>query len=196
MSKRALPPKPDWDRLYETAASQQGLFHVRQAADAGFSPALLAHHLDQRITRPMRAVYRLVQYPAGEHEDLVALWLWTHRAAVFSHETALALHELGDALPSVPTLTLPSTWRARRLRYPVEVVVEFDELPKSERTWIDSVPVTTPLRTISDCARHGSAPDLVHRAIADARARGLITARDAERVARELAPPAPRRKAR
>lgn len=187
MPKRTPPARPDWDQLYATAAAQQGCFHVRQASDAGFSPQLLAHHLrERRIVRLMRAVYRLVQYPPGEHEDLVALWLWTQRAAVFSHETALALHELGDALPSVPTMTLPSAWRRRRLRYPVDLVTEFDAVSKSERTWIDGVPATTPLRTLSDCARHGSAPDLVRSAIADARARGLISGSDAERVARAL----------
>jgi len=49
-----------------------------------------------------RGVYRLEHFPAGEHEDLVALWLWTDRAGVFSHETALALHGLSDTLPSNP----------------------------------------------------------------------------------------------
>lgn len=36
---------PDWDHLFETAAAQDGLFTTKQAAEAGYSPQLLAHHL-------------------------------------------------------------------------------------------------------------------------------------------------------
>jgi len=36
---------PAWDRLFETAAAQEGLFTTQQAADAGYSPQLLIHHL-------------------------------------------------------------------------------------------------------------------------------------------------------
>ncbi len=41
-----------------------------------------------------RGVYRLVHFPVGDHEDLTAVWLWSEREGVFSHETALALHDL------------------------------------------------------------------------------------------------------
>jgi CheY-like chemotaxis protein len=34
---------------------------------------------------------RLVHFPAGEHEDLNAVWLWTERVGLFSHETAFAV---------------------------------------------------------------------------------------------------------
>lgn len=100
MTRRAAP-RPDWNRLYETAAAQEGTFSTKQAAEAGYSPQLLAHHLKSgRVARVRRGVYRLVHYPAGEHEDLVAIWLWSERAGVFSHETALRLFELSDVLPS------------------------------------------------------------------------------------------------
>ncbi len=34
------PDHPDWDRLYEAAAAQEGFFTTRQAADAGYSSQL------------------------------------------------------------------------------------------------------------------------------------------------------------
>lgn len=50
-----------------------------------------------RVVRVRRGIYRLVHFPAGEHEELVAAWLWSEPAGVVSHQTALALHGLSDA---------------------------------------------------------------------------------------------------
>ena len=70
MSGAAIIP-PDWDRLFEIAAAQDGLFTTQQAAEAGYSPQLLAYHLSAgRMVRLRRGVYRLVHFPAGDHEDL------------------------------------------------------------------------------------------------------------------------------
>jgi hypothetical protein len=41
-----------------------------------------------------RGIYRLVHFPAGQHEELVVAWLWSERVGIVSHQTALALHEL------------------------------------------------------------------------------------------------------
>src|SRR5690349_14504727 len=96
----ALPERPNWNHLFETAAAQEGLFTTQQAAEAGYSPQLLVHHVHRgRIVRVHRGIYRLVHFPAGEHEELVAAWLWSERMGVVSHQTALALHGLSDALP-------------------------------------------------------------------------------------------------
>src|SRR5258708_5234650 len=106
--------RPHWNRLYTTAAGQEGLFTTQQAAEAGYSPQLLVHYPPSgRAFRIRRGIYRLVHFPAGEHEDLVAAWLWSERASVVSHQTALALHGLSDALPAHVHLTLPADWRHR-----------------------------------------------------------------------------------
>ena len=107
--------RPDWDSLFSTASGQDGHFTTAQAAEAGYSPQLLAKHLKAgRIRRVRRGVYRVVHYPAAEHEDLVVLWLWSDRTGVFSHETALFLHDLSDALPTIlcPALVLGGTAEA------------------------------------------------------------------------------------
>src|SRR5438552_2033517 len=99
MATKVPADKPSWDRLYETAAGQSGHVTTRQAADAGYSPQLLIKHIHAgRIVRVRRGIYRLVHYPAGEHEELVVAWLWFESAGVFSHQTALSLHGLSDAL--------------------------------------------------------------------------------------------------
>ena len=173
----APEPRPSWDQLYELAQSQSGLFTSSQARELGYSPQLLLHHQQAgRLVRVQRGIYRLVHFPAGEHEDLVAAWLWSQRAGVVSHLTALALHELSDALPSHLHLTLPEAWRARRLRVPPGVRIHHAELPDGERTWLGPLPVTTPARTLNDCAREGISPELLGAATREALRRGLAFA--------------------
>lgn len=165
---------PDWDRLFEVAAAQDGLFTTRQAAEAGYSPQLLAHHLDTRMIRVRRGIYRLVHFPAGEHEDLAVVWLWSEHAGVFSHQTALALHDLSDALPSQVHLTLPNAWRRRRLRVPTGVILHYGDITDAERTWFGPVPATRPLRTLQDCAAAHVSPEQLRDATRDALSRGLL----------------------
>jgi predicted transcriptional regulator of viral defense system len=180
---------PDWNRLYEVAAGQQGLFTTRQASDAGYSPQLLVHYVRAgRALRIARGTYRLVHYPAGEHEELVATWLWSERVGLFSHQTALALHELSDALPAHVHLTLPSAWRRRRLREPEGVVLHHADVPPEDRTWFGAVPITNPRRSLNDCARDSLSPDLLRQAAQQALRRGLATLGELRDVEEALVP--------
>ncbi|MGE3966450.1 MAG: type IV toxin-antitoxin system AbiEi family antitoxin domain-containing protein [Planctomycetota bacterium] len=75
-----MPPSPFWDRLYQTGESQVGLFTLTQAEACGYSSQHLQKHLRAgRIYRVQRGIYRLTQFPAGEHKELVTLWLWSRR---------------------------------------------------------------------------------------------------------------------
>src|ERR1700733_15484819 len=101
-------PGPNWQSLDDTAAAQAGLFTTRQAAPPGYSHPLLAHYQKVgRIARIRRGIYRLVHFPSGEQEELVTAWLWTDAIGVLSHQTALALQGLSDALPGQIHLSLP-----------------------------------------------------------------------------------------
>jgi predicted transcriptional regulator of viral defense system len=169
------PSKPEWDRLYETAGAQDGHFTTQQAADAGYSSQLLLKHIrGGRVARVRRGIYRLVHFPAGEHEELAVVWLWSERSGVFSHLTALALHGLSDVLPGQLHLTLPAEWRQRRFRVPSGVVLHHAVVPLDERAWFGPVPVTSPRLTLSDCARAFLSPDLLRQAAQQALRRGLV----------------------
>jgi predicted transcriptional regulator of viral defense system len=172
---------PSWDRLYEVAAPQAGVFTARQAAAAGFSPQLLHYYVASGRLVPAgpRGIHRLVHFPPGEHEDLVVVWLWSDREGIMSHETALSLHGLSDALPAKIHLTVPLAWRRRRLRVPEAVILHHHDVDVADRGWVGPVPVTTPWRTIRDCIADDVNPELVVAAIRDARARGLITGDEA-----------------
>jgi predicted transcriptional regulator of viral defense system len=183
------PPRatPNWDRLFETAVGQDGHFTTKQAAEAGYSPQLLIKYLKNgRVTRVRRGVYRIVHFPAAEHEDLATIWLWSEKQGVFSHETALMLHNLSDALPRKVSLTLPAAWAKRRLRVPNGVLIHHADVPKSERVEIGAVPVTNPIRTLCDCVTAHVAPELIEVAVNQARGRGLID-KDAVKVIRARA---------
>src|SRR5579871_3022652 len=167
--------EPTWQALYDVAASQEGLFTTRQAADARYSPPLLAHHQKAgRIARIRRGIYRLVHFPPSEQEELVTAWLWTDTQGVFSHQTALSLHGLSDVLPAQIHLTVPLPWRHRRFRVPRSVSLHFDVVPSAARAWAGAVPVTSVRRTLNDCALANLSPDLLRQAAKQALSRGLV----------------------
>jgi predicted transcriptional regulator of viral defense system len=169
------PERPDWHKLAGVATAQEGSFTTKQAAAAGYSPQLLIKHIRAgRISRMRRGIYRLVHFPAGEHEDLIAAWLWSDQGGVISHHTALALHDLSDALPSKVHLTLPQAWRRRRLRVPPGVVIHHANVPPDDLAWFGAAPTTNPRRTLNDCAREALAPDLLRHAAQQAIRRGLV----------------------
>lgn len=174
---------PDWNSLFGVAQGQDGYFTTTQAAQSGYSGPLLHKHLGSgKMVRARRGIYRLVHFPASDHEDLVVLWLWSEQAGVFSHETALALHDLSDVLPGKVHLTVPATWRRRRLRVPSGLVLHFADLGDTDRTSFGAVPVTVALRTLSDSIEADVVPGLLDQAIFQARRRGLITAADEARL--------------
>lgn len=166
---------PDWDHLFRTAAAQEGYFTTRQAAEAGYSPQLLAHHLGAgRMVRVRRGVYRLVHFPSGDHEELTVVWLWSDREGVFSHQTALALHDLSDILPSKVHLLLPQAWSSRRLRVPAGVVLHHGDVPRSDWHWFGPIPATSPRRTLEDCAIAKLPPEILRSAAVQALELGLV----------------------
>jgi predicted transcriptional regulator of viral defense system len=183
------PHNPSWDRLYEIASGQEGLLTTAQAAEAGYSTALLVKYVrNGRLLHVRRGIYRLAHFPAGAHEDLVVFWLWSEQQGVFSHETALSLHQLSDVLPTRVHLTLPASWAKRRLRVPVELGLHFADLAPAERTWFEAFPVTTPLRALHECAQAYFSPELLLQARAQALTRGLVRREELGEVDRYLAP--------
>jgi predicted transcriptional regulator of viral defense system len=77
----------------------------------------------------------MAHFPNAEHEELTVIWLWSDRQGVFSYDTALSLHSLSDVLPSIAHITLPTSWRKRRLRVPEGVEIHYADVSENERTW-------------------------------------------------------------
>ena len=175
--------------MFELAAGQAGLFAASQAAEAGYSAQLLAHHVRSgRVLRVLRGVYRVVHFLGSDEEAAFAAWLWSGGRGVIGGESALALYALTDALPRDVTLWLPEAWRRRRLSAPPNVVVAHADLAQDERAWFGALPITAPARTLNDCARHALLPDVLREACARAVRRGLVTRGELAEVARALEP--------
>jgi predicted transcriptional regulator of viral defense system len=174
-------------RLFDIAQQQAGHFTARQALEAGYSRRLQHYHCSRgHWFRIDRALYRLKEFPPGKHEDLVRWTLWSGGKAVVSHESAAAVHELGDILPSRVHLTVPPGFR-RRL--PPGVIVHRDRLSDTDAQEGEGYRVTTPLRTIIDLMRSGTESDWLVGAIREALDRGAIRrpALDAEIARLDLA---------
>jgi predicted transcriptional regulator of viral defense system len=170
---------PDWDALFSVAQAYSGYFTTAQAGGAGYSLPLLHKYLaNGKVQHVRRGIYRLIHFPASDHEDLVVLWLWSDQAGVFSHETALALHDLSDVLPSKVHMTVPASWRQRRLRVPSGLVLRYADIGDVDRTGFSAVQITTPGRTLRDCIAANVSPELVRQAWLQARRRGLISEKD------------------
>ncbi len=159
-------------QLYEIAERQAGYFSTAQAQRAGFSKALLSHHVKSgRFLRLRRGVYRLAHFPEMPHADLVIAWLAAGEKAVVSHESALLLYGLTDLLPAEIHLTVPRT-ASRRLP---GVRFHTAQLSSEEVAVRQGLPVTTVLRTLVDVLRSGVAEEWVRQAVQQALARGLVS---------------------
>ncbi|WP_437718449.1 DUF4365 domain-containing protein [Sorangium sp. So ce448] len=165
------------DRLDALAKEQSGYFTADQAGSVGCFADYL-DYLEQRrkVQTAAEGVYRMVNFPPiSDVEDLVVVWLQSGKTAVFSHHTALVLHELSDILPPRIHATVPPDWTPAA-SLPAHVVLHRATLAESEITWHDVVPVTTPIRTLQDCVDAGLDPDLVDQARREGIERGMFPA--------------------
>ncbi len=166
--------------LTALAGTQSGYFTARQALAVGYAyPEQHYHMLQGNWERVARGVFRLRDYPLAEREDLIVLSLLSHDRtsqpqAVFSHETALALHDLSDANPARIHLTVPSGFR-RQL--PDGVVIHRGVVPPDDWEERDGYRVTTPLRTLTDIAATPESWPALEPAVRDALRTGMVRRR-------------------
>lgn len=171
--------KPDLDQLFGVAVGQAGYFTAAQAREAGYSLQLLQHHLNRgSLERAGRGIFRFVRFPATDEGDLVVPWLWSERRGVVSHESALHVHDLADALPAHVHMTLPAADAQRRLRIPANVAVAYADIPTCDLVQHGPVPVTSALRTLRDCVAAYVAPEWLQQGIERGLRRGLFTRGD------------------
>ena len=88
-----------------------------------------------------RALHR---FPAQRFEDVIVACLWAGDDAVASHDTALAVYDLTDAMPAVIHLSTPRPFRGQRRG----IVVHTAPLGDGKGTERAGVPVSTVERTI------------------------------------------------
>lgn len=186
---------PIWDQLVELAAEQHGYVTTRDARDIGVDPVQLRLLTARgRLERAGRGVYRVPVLPRGEHDDLAAAVAWTLGRGAISHESALALHALADVNPSRIHLTVPRDNHPRAAGGELYRLHRRD-LPATDITSVDGIPVTTVARTIKDCLDTGTDYQL-RAAIERAEAEGTLRRGPAAELRLALDEPADRVRAR
>jgi len=179
------------DTLFELAEGQQGYFTAKQAADIGYKLGSQAHHVKSgNWVRVERGVYRLARFPQSAEEQLVIYALWSRNRAgepqgVYSHQTALSIHELSEVNPAKLHMTVPVAFR-RRAKAPKILVLHRARLNEKDVEQRQGFAVTRPLRAIVDLVGAESVSrDIVEQALAEGRQRGLITAREISELNRD-----------
>jgi len=170
--------------LFDSAEGQQGYFTAKQAANAGYQLGSQAHHVKSgNWVRVERGIYRLALFPQSNEEQLVIYHLWSRNRAgvpegVYSHQTALSIHELSDINPSKLHMTVPPTFR-RTSKTPKILVLHRASLNEKDVLQRHGFAVTRPLRAIADLAVAESVSrDIIEQALREGRQRGLILARE------------------
>jgi len=178
------------DALFEIAEGQQGYFTAKQAAEAGYQLGSQAHHVKSgNWVRVERGIYRLARFPQSAEEQLVIYALWSRNRAgepegVYSHQTALSIHELSDVNPAKLHMTVPAAFR-RRAKTPKILVLHRASLNEKDIEQRQGFAVTRPLRAIADVAGAESVSrDIIEQALTEGRQRGLITVREMSELSR------------
>lgn len=167
--------------LYQLAESQSGYFTTKQASALGYASNKRIYHLRAgNWIREHRGIYRLSRFPEPDRPDLILWMLWSRDRSdrptgVFSHQTALSLHDLTDANPARLDLTVPGGFR-RGTPIPKVLRLHHGDVPPDDRETVYGVPVTNAIRTIVDVWKEESLPrpDL-RTAFREAVKRGAIT---------------------
>lgn len=159
-------------RLFNLAAEQAGYFTAAQAKAVGYSYQAQAHHVGAgNWLRIDRGLFRLAEWVPDIHDDLARWTLWSKGRGVVSHETALAVHGIGEFESARVHLTVPP----RFAKQDVAVTLHHAVLPTADVVPRTGFHVTTPARSIIDVASFAPDEEQLGRAIHEARQNGLIT---------------------
>ena len=168
--------------LYALAEPRSGWITAADAAEAGVSRQQLARYAESGVLRRSRyGIYRFRDFPAQPFEDVIEACLWAGRDAVASHETALAVYGLGDAMPASIHITVPRRLRKKR----AGVIVHAAPFATADVGTRDGVPITSVLRTIRDVAADATVDELAW-IVREAEEHGLLRRREAQELTDEL----------
>lgn len=164
-------------KLLEYVERQGGYFTAKQAYRAGYSYRLHAYHVKTgRWIKASRGIFRLRSYPVPDRDDLIRWSLWSRNRKdepqmVASHETALALHEVGDVMPAKLHFIVPPRFRKKA---PRNCVLHRAILTENEIERRQGFSLTNPYRTLKDVAEGTLPDDELAKALRDALDRGLV----------------------
>ncbi|MEV6413144.1 type IV toxin-antitoxin system AbiEi family antitoxin domain-containing protein [Kribbella sp. NPDC051718] len=147
-------------RLGHRMASLPPTFTTAQAREAGLSPRDLATLVSDAVVDELsHGVYRQTEAPETAHPDLLAVHARAPHA-VICDESALALHELIDDIPSAVHIAVPRGSVRPAISYPPVVVAQYAvknftlNIEQYEAAAGEFVPVYDAARSVVDAMRH------------------------------------------
>lgn len=153
-------------RLEELARGQGGYFTAGQAMDIGYADSVHGYHVkNAHWVKVQRGIYRLASIPEPVEGELIAWSLWSRGRddrpdAVFSHETALALHGAIPRDPEVIHMTVPRSFR-RNSDIPAKIVLHKEDLPMNAVQQMGCLLVTNVARTVKDVVETCTNPKIL-----------------------------------
>jgi predicted transcriptional regulator of viral defense system len=173
-----------FQKLFKTAKEQQGFFTTRQAVAAGYSEKNHAFHVGRKTwIREERGIYRLSQFPESDDADLILWALWSRdrkgkTQGVYSHQTALRIHELTDQNPPKLHMTVPPTFR-RSVPIPKILVLHRGVLDPKDSEIKKGYTVTKVKRTLEDLSQEGAvSEEVIRQGLEEGIRRGVLTLRE------------------
>jgi hypothetical protein len=172
------------DRLFEIAMRQEGYFSASQAKDSGYETnnhsRLVASGQWVRLSR---GVFRLAGFPPSSHEDLVLISFWSRSRGgseprcIFSHETALALRNLGDFNPANVNIVMPDDIAIRAMsRPPGNVRIIQETVPEDHWEVRGPINVACALWAVLQILARGDGdPELLISALLEGIEKGIVT---------------------
>jgi predicted transcriptional regulator of viral defense system len=180
------------NEIMNIAEEHDGLVPCLAAREAGISASALVKMAQRgRLERVARGVYRVPFFPSSSarfsdyHEAIAWARAGHGPSAVISHESALAIYGISDALPAKLHITIPAKSRFQRRTIPARFIIHHANLTTAEITMLEGVPVTTIERTIQDVIDLGQT-DFAAQAIRDAKRQRHIDRNTAVRLTNYL----------
>lgn len=180
-----MPRNTDsYQKLFKTALEQQGFFTTRQAVAASYSEKNHAFHVNRGTwVREERGIYRLAQFPEPENSDLILWSLWSRDRkglpqGVYSHQTALRIHELTDLNPPKLHMTVLPVFR-RSAPIPKLLVLHRGKVETKDIEQKKGYAVTNVRRTLEDLALEKSVTEsILRQGVEEGIRRGILGLRE------------------
>jgi predicted transcriptional regulator of viral defense system len=164
-----------YTELFDVASGQYGFVTTDDAREVGADAQVLAElHRQGHVDRLSHGLYRFHAFPSGPLDELMQATLWPRRRGVIGHDSALDMWDLCDVNPAKIHVTVPKAARVRRAA-PDTYEVHVRDLPPTDITRFEGIPVVTPTRAIRDGLERHLDQRLIDQAIENATRRGLLT---------------------
>jgi very-short-patch-repair endonuclease len=141
---------PAHETLHELIARQHGLISASQASEFRVSSQTIARRVASgEWTRVLPRVCRVSAAHVTPQQSALAAVLWAGDGALISHSSAAVLWRFDGVRTSKIELWVP---RERNIRSADVLIHRSTRLDRADRTEVDGIRVTTPVRTLIDMA--------------------------------------------